>query len=474
MSFSFRSSRLSAVRRPIIWYNPMMSGLVLRQHDGVITSGMTGCTTGLPPDGLVTSATLVYGPESAPNLLQDGGILIHEMQINQGVNPDVAEIRARVSTNAQELTEDCNVLELFAGTRYNAPVGIVLMSPEGIISTAVYDPLTMGGLRGFIFRQGWKMQILVGKGSELLFYDYWYPRGFCDQVVGAAPGVNFGASAVRDIALEETPEAFLKAVNKLQKWIDQETRARIYEATIQDASESNRVVDQAVCDSLIMEIRDLMRSRNKIYGLRFWNAGPQQQVVTIVDPGKRDRYVKSLPLRIPDAVRDRMREILVSIGALPFGCNVGELHFDISDRGADAFDRAVVRISIAGNFSMHENEYPAASSDPTTSNHLSGQFSYSFIWNSRGGRQYGGIECCAPDSFTQDLSSGHASLANRDLSVFLRWIKYQNELLKRKSNKQKFVVGDAELLSIMKEMLGRRVTEEQKAGCQAQCPARAG
>lgn len=58
------------------------------------------------------------------------------------------------------------------------PIGIILMSPDGEITTYIYNPNTDGGPRSYSITKDWRMQTVIPNGTELRFYDHWSPKGF--------------------------------------------------------------------------------------------------------------------------------------------------------------------------------------------------------------------------------------------------------------------------------------------------------
>ena len=118
-----------------------------------------------------------------------GEIDIYELSIGRIERrvTDVAYIVARESSQVQRIKPSpeklvveggVRVSEIFIGTNNDAPVGIVLMDPEGNVTTSIYDPLNPQGLAGYTLTEGWTAQIILGEGTELRFLDYWWPRGF--------------------------------------------------------------------------------------------------------------------------------------------------------------------------------------------------------------------------------------------------------------------------------------------------------
>jgi hypothetical protein len=129
-------------------------------------------------------------------------IFVREMTINAKAREDnltfgedVAFIRAQEDTHVQryegegtvtEIMLDCFVIdserEETADQKYvprqRAPIGVILMSPEGQISTYIYDPRTDGGPRKYSVTKNWRMQTIILPGTELQFYDHWSPKGF--------------------------------------------------------------------------------------------------------------------------------------------------------------------------------------------------------------------------------------------------------------------------------------------------------
>lgn len=144
--------------------------------------------TVIPP---LTIATRLNQEDST---LEDGLIKITEFKI-PGEENDIALIKARTNTPIQRYKGDGLVTEIFynsiqvgtdiydeKGEYINAvprKIGVILMSPEGEISTFVYDPTIHGGsLRGYQITNGWRMQTIVPDGVEFTFLDDWTPKGF--------------------------------------------------------------------------------------------------------------------------------------------------------------------------------------------------------------------------------------------------------------------------------------------------------
>jgi hypothetical protein len=129
-------------------------------------------------------------------------IFVREMAINEKPpednltnGEDIAFIRAQENTTVQryegdgvvtEIMFDCFVIdseiEETEDHKYvpkqRAPIGVILMSPEGEISTLIYDPRTDGGPRKYSVTKNWRMQTIILPGTELQFYDHWSPKGF--------------------------------------------------------------------------------------------------------------------------------------------------------------------------------------------------------------------------------------------------------------------------------------------------------
>lgn len=146
--------------------------------------------------------------QTVRNILKPSGqlgekqIFVREMTLNEKPpednltnGEDIAFIRALENTAIQryegegtvtEIMWDCFVIgsesEETEDHKYvpkqRAPIGVILMSPEGEISTLIYDPRTDGGPRKYSISKNWRMQTIILPGTELQFYDHWSPKGF--------------------------------------------------------------------------------------------------------------------------------------------------------------------------------------------------------------------------------------------------------------------------------------------------------
>lgn len=164
---------------------------------------------------------------------------IYELSIGGKCVPDVAYIVARESSQVQRIKPSpeklvveggVRVSEIFIGTNNDAPVGIVLMDPEGNVTTSIYDPLNPQGLAGYTLTEGWTAQIILGEGTELRFLDYWWPIGFSyslhqNRNSKALPRIH-GELVEEEVLEKDVPEQFSVARDNLKTKIDALTNER--------------------------------------------------------------------------------------------------------------------------------------------------------------------------------------------------------------------------------------------------------
>lgn len=166
----------------------------------------------LPRAEEIQSATRLF---SEPSTLEDGKILIQEMEINGELNPDIALIDATSNTPVQFYDGDGEITDILYSTTDNNPVGVILMSPEGDVSLKVYNPKTDGGPRGYTITKGWTMQTIVPEGTTLRFFDYWTPRGFADR----EGEKMYGDTVVSTVTDESVLGKFRNAEKELKEYM---------------------------------------------------------------------------------------------------------------------------------------------------------------------------------------------------------------------------------------------------------------
>lgn len=166
----------------------------------------------LPKSEEILRATKLF---SEPSTLEDGKILIHEMKINDELNPDIALIDATCNTPVQFYNGDGEITDIFYSTTDNKPVGVILMSPKGDVSLKVYNPKKDGGPRGYTITKGWTMQTIVPEGTTLRFFDYWSPRGFADN----EGEKMYGDTVVSTVTDEKVLEKFRNAEKELKEYL---------------------------------------------------------------------------------------------------------------------------------------------------------------------------------------------------------------------------------------------------------------
>ena len=164
------------------------------------------------------------------------GVEVNEMRINTRVRPDVAMIYARHSTLVQRYEGDGKETEVLFGCTVigsevdteegyqrpiNCSVGVIKMSPQGDIYLYKYNPDTDGGPRGFTITNGWTMQLVVLPGSELLFYDYWSPRGYCSR---GDTSKYYGSDALIEVKDGGILEKFEVAREELVEYLETITK----------------------------------------------------------------------------------------------------------------------------------------------------------------------------------------------------------------------------------------------------------
>ena len=150
-----------------------------------------------------------------PSTMENGKILIQEMKINGELSPDIALIDASANTPVQYYDGVSKITDIFYSTTDNKPVGVILMSPEGVMSLKVYNPKTDGGPRGFSVTKGWTMQTIIPEGTTLRFFDYHFPKGYTEREGDRM----YGETVVSTVSDEKVLEKFSNAEKQLKEYM---------------------------------------------------------------------------------------------------------------------------------------------------------------------------------------------------------------------------------------------------------------